>query len=254
MLLKNDGGLGIIVSDSLITGKEFRIFRETILKEFDVRRIIQLPDKIFNKTEARTHIIILTKSKSTQTTCELFQSSIKGKLSKGISINKTDLVERMDYHFHKKKLIPKTGIITLKDIGVEIKRGRYSYKELREKNISYFHSVHFKYRSQTMNFRSKVSRNNIKYSAQPGDILMCRVGKRIVGKVALVNSGNVVISDCIYKIRVPKIYARIVFNSFLSPKGQKWLKGYAHGVCSQVISKSDLENFPLGSKCENKNF
>src|SRR5690606_1503473 len=120
--LKHDGELGIIVSDSLITGKEFKIFRETIFKMFNVRRIIQLPDNVFNKTEARTHIIFISKAKSANKTCELFTSNIQGELSEKIIVANNLLIDRMDYQFHSVNIHAKTGTKTLKQIGVVIKR------------------------------------------------------------------------------------------------------------------------------------
>jgi len=87
-LLKNKGELGIIVSDSLVTGKEYSLFREILLKRYDLRSIIQLPDKIFSKTEARTHILFLSKAKSSSNTCSLYYSDLNGKLSNKIDIQK----------------------------------------------------------------------------------------------------------------------------------------------------------------------
>ncbi|MGG9964488.1 N-6 DNA methylase [Ferruginibacter sp. SUN106] len=246
-LLKNNGELGIIVSDSLITGKDYKIFRETIFEKFTVRRVIQLPDNIFNKTEARTHIIFISKTKSISHRCQLFMSSVKGKLSKPINTTKEKLVDRMDYQFHLAAFKASSKLKTLNDIGVIIKRGKFSYKELREKKHQFFHSIHFKENSLKIDFKKPILKKHIDYSAHSGDILMCRVGKRVVGKVAIIK-GSILISDCIYRIKVPKKYQQTVLNSFLSAKGKKWLKAYAHGVCSQVISKSDLEKFPLFSK------
>ncbi len=243
-LLKSNGELGIIVSDSLITGKDYKIFRETIFEKFTVRRIIQLPDNIFNKTEARTHIIFISKTKSISHSCQLFMSTIKGKLSKPINTSKENLIDRMDFQFHLATLKISNNLKTLNDIGATIKRGKFSYKELREKGNPFFHSIHFKENSLKINFKKPVLKKNIHYSAHSGDILMCRVGKRVVGKIAYIR-GSILISDCIYRIIVPKPYQQSVLNSFLSEKGRKWIKAYAHGVCSQVISKSDLENFPL---------
>jgi len=244
-LLKHDGELGIIVSDSLITGKEFKIFRETIFEKFNVRRIIQLPDKVFNKTEARTHIIFISKSKSDNKTCELLNSNIKGELSERLVIPNNHLIDRMDYQFHHANIHTSAGIKTVKQIGGVIKRGKFSYKELRESNLSFFHSVHFKENGVNICFEKPVPKKHQSYTANQGDILMCRVGKRVVGKVAIVKSGSVINSDCIFRITVPKPYRQVLLRSFLSEEGKAWLNAYAHGVCSQVISKSDLENFPL---------
>lgn len=244
-LLKRNGELGIIVSDSLITGKDFTAFRETILNEFDVRRIIQLPDRIFNKTEARTHIIFLSKTKVKNKICELYSSDETGKLSKKISVGKEILKARMDYQFHFAIKNYGTTNKTLNQIGAIIKRGKYSHKELKESRLTYFHSTDYKNHNAKISFKAKVADENKHYAANAGDILMCRVGKRMVGKVAFVNSGSVLISDCIYRITVPKKYRAVAWKLLSSELGQSWLKIYAHGVCAQVISKTDLQKFPL---------
>jgi tRNA1(Val) A37 N6-methylase TrmN6 len=244
-LLKHHGELGIIVSDSLITGKEFKIFRETIFEKFYVRRIIQLPDNVFTKTEARTHIIFISKTNSKNKTCELLTSNIQGELSKKLIVDNNLLIDRMDYQFHIANIHAKAGTKTLKQIGAVIKRGKFSYKELRQSKLSFFHSVHFKENGVNICFDKPLAKKHHSYSANEGDILMCRVGKRIVGKVAIVKKGRVINSDCIYRITVPKRYRQILFKSFLSNEGKAWLQTFAHGVCSQVISKSDLINFPL---------
>ena len=151
----------------------------------------------------------------------------------------------MDYQFHRVNIHAKTGTNTLKQIGAVIKRGKFSYKELRQSKLSFFHSVHFKENDVNICFDKPVANKHNNYSANEGDILMCRVGKRVVGKVAMVKFGRVVISDCIYKITVPKRYRQVLMKSLQSEEGKAWLHAFAHGVCSQVISKSDLENFPI---------
>ena len=244
-LLKKSGELGIIVSDTLITGKEYKIFRETILENFSVRRIIQLPDNVFNKTEARTHIIFISKQKTQGLTCELFLSDSLGKLLKGIKVDEPNLSNRMDYLFYQNSNSSLVYNKTLKEIGATIKRGKFSYVDLRNGKLPYFHSVHFKDFDKKIIFEKYLSKKHFDYSVSKGDILMCRVGKRIVGRTAIVSKGSAIISDCIYKITVPFKFQKLVLESLTSVEGKIWLKAYAHGVCSQVISKSDLENFPL---------
>jgi len=244
-MLKKDGELGIIVSDSLITGKEYKIFRETILKKFDVRKIIQLPDDIFNKTEARTHIIFVSKATSNELNCKLFKSSTTGKLSNPILVSKTELSERMDYQFYEECESDLKSGQTLKAIGASINRGRYSSIELRGRRLSYFHTTNFKDYSHQIEFIKKLGVRHKGVIAEKGDIVMCRVGKRTVGRVAMIKKGKAILSDCVYRIRVDKKYQKMVFESLISEPGKKWLKKYAHGVCSQVISKTDLENYPI---------
>ena len=83
--------------------------------------------------------------------------------------------------------------------------------------------------------------------AREGDILLARVGKRCIGKVAIIESGRINISDCVYRIRPPEGMAEYLLDSFLSDKGQRWFEAHAHGVCAKVISKRDLLQFPVPS-------
>ena len=244
-LLKDTGELAIIVSDSLITGKEFQSFRETILQEFDVRRVIQLPDKIFNKTEARTHVLFISKTKSSNDFCEINISTDEGRLSPSIIVPKSKLNLRMDFQYHKGFNYNHLKLKTLNQIGAVIKRGFYTYKDLRQQNLPFFHTVSFKEFNRTIKFCNEIPQPVLKHCAISGDIITSRVGKRCIGKFAFIESGSIIVSDCIYRISIPKEYQQAVLKSFQSQEGQAWLKIHAHGVCSQVISKADLENFPL---------
>jgi type I restriction enzyme M protein len=245
-LLRQNGELGIIVSDSLITGKEFRLFRSTILKNFFVRRIIQLPDNVFKKTEARTHIIFISKKKSDIIFSELCSYNVKGELTEGLFVKREDLFERMDFKFHQYlKSSTKGNIKTFKDINVEISRGKMTHKELKALNMHFFHSTNFRNSDKYYSFNHNEEIDNRYIYAKKGDILMCRVGKRTVGTVGIIVKGNVLISDCIYRIAVPKRYQKVVWDSLNCDSAKIWLQAYTHGVCAQVLSKSDLENFPL---------
>ncbi|HEY1062489.1 MAG TPA: N-6 DNA methylase [Daejeonella sp.] len=243
--LKAKGELGIIVSDSLITGKEYRIFRETILTNFDIKTVIQLPDKIFPNTEARTHIIVLSKSTSDRKTCRLLLADFKGEYEKCLVVQKSKLVERMDFQFWEYQLIEKQNEVTLEALGGRVYRGRFSAIELRKGRHPYFHSTSFKNYSKYCEFPEKMPEEYSTFTAKKGDILMCRVGKRCVGKLAMVTSGEILISDCIYRISVPEHYRLKVWEALNSDLGKAWIDAYAHGVCARVVSKCDLMNFPI---------
>src|SRR5436305_1628272 len=92
-----DLGIGD-ASHTLVTGKEYKLFREVLMTNFNLSSIIQLPDKIFNKTEARTHILIISKKKPISDTCELYLANYEGILSDKIIATKNALIERMDYN------------------------------------------------------------------------------------------------------------------------------------------------------------
>ena len=249
-LLKENGSLGIILPDGLLTRADLRSLRADLVNNHTLKYIIQLPDRIFNKTEARTHILILTKGKSQYSTVSLLKADFNGNCIDRIEIQKYSLIERMDFDFQKWNLSHKRDGITLSDINVEISRGSFSHKELKNFDIRYFHTTNFNNNKFLSNEKQDYQWSN-KIIAEEGDILMARVGKRCVGKLAIVKKGNILISDCVYRIRVPEIYRKIVWNLFNSSFGEEWINVYSHGVCAQVISKKDLLGFPININLKN---
>ena len=81
--------------------------------------------------------------------------------------------------------------------------------------------------------------------AQAGDILMSRVGRNLARKIVGVLAGQKLITDCIYRIRVPKVLQKWVLRELTSARGQAWLESRVYGVSARQLSKADLLSFPL---------
>lgn len=246
-LLKTQGELGIIVPDGLLTNQCFQSLREDLLSHHQVCSIIQLPDHIFHHTEARTHILVVRKNGMTNHALELHRANRDGAITESIQVNSADLVKRMDFqfwHWQRHGLKPSSALIglNLAELGAEIKRGRLTKNDYERAGVGYFHTCHFQYHGEFIELpKSPISEHGL--IAEPGDILLARVGKRCIGRVGLVKQGHLPITDCVYRIRVAEPYRYQVLATLNSPSGQHWQKAYAHGVCAQVISKADLLNF-----------
>lgn len=63
-LLKNNGYLGFIIPSSLLMNESYHDLRKLILKDFDIKSIVKLPDNVFEGVKMETMIIILKKDKS----------------------------------------------------------------------------------------------------------------------------------------------------------------------------------------------
>lgn len=246
-LLKKCGELGIILPDSLITGKEFILLRQAILKEHDLKAIIELPEKIFTKTEALTHILIIEKDVIGNNKSPLFLANKSGQIINKIEVDKNSLCERMDFKYHlwKKKLKVLKYPKFLGDLKIEIKRGTYTHKDLKALDKYFIHTTQIKNKKCNQCLNNSILENKKYLLTQKGDILLSRVGRGCIGKVCMISRGKVPISDCVYRIRVPKKYRQQVWNSLISDNGQSWLKANSHGVCAKVISKGDLLKLPL---------
>lgn len=245
-LLRHGGELGIIVPDGLLTSKGFLLLREGLLTNHQVFGVIQLPEKIFPNTEARTHILLVRRGEVTENEIPVHMADNNGEIVSSITVPSTSLIDRMDFQFWnwKQKYSAVNKSLTLNQIGTEIKRGSFTLKQCEKLHLDYFHTTHFSGKTNStavmLPTREAVIPGVI---AVKGDILLARVGKRCIGKVAVISSGNAYITDCVYRIRVPVEFHGAVLSALLSEYGQKWLKAYAHGVCAQVISKIDLLEF-----------
>lgn len=247
LFLRKGGELGIILPDGLLTSHEFKLFRQDLVSNYTIKSIVQLPDRIFAKTEAQTHVVILVKEKPVNNVVDLSIVTNVGNNLETIRVVQNNLIERMDFKYQKWIRSYSHPKFILYDKIIDIKRGNLTKKQLEQLSVPFVHSTDFKdLASMTFDeplFKNKLS---IRY-AEEGDIIMTRVGKRCVGKVVLIEKGQTYITDCVYRIRVPKENLACVREALQATYKDEWLSVYAHGVCSQVVSKRDLLNFPIYS-------
>lgn len=258
-LLRDGGQAGMVVPDGLIAGHKYSNLRRQLLQNHGVSCVIQLPRQAFRGADAQAHIIVLNKAKSPQSTetIRLLQLSANGQLSHPIDISPDDAAHRMDYRYYdgtrRPSEIGSSVATTLASIRADIVRGKLSSRDARNFVYPVFHTTSFPPHERCSDFSIPhsmcvdLSRNlfSREVTAGPGDILLARVGRNLQQKICLVAAGQVVISDCVYRLRVPDTMRENVMENLLSDRGQSWLKANSHGVGAQQIAKSDLLNFPL---------
>lgn len=249
MLLGDGCELGIILPDSIMTNHYFCSLRRDLLRNHNVKSIIQLPDNIFSKTEVRTHIMIVEKNRKGKVEVEVAKANSDGEITHSLRIDKNKLVQRMDFDFHywvSQLIRPIRNYLTIDDVVTSLSRGNKTKKYLQNLQVPYFHTTSFNEYGNylSVDFSQTDFPPNISL-ATPGDILIARVGKRCIGKVAMVKHGFIPFSDCIYRLKVTDEYRTDIFKSLLSTEGQSWLQANAHGVCARVISKKDLLQYPI---------
>ena len=76
--------------------------------------------------------------------------------------------------------------------------------------------------------------------AQPGDILLARVGRNLHNRLALVVHGSCVISDCIFALRATQEHRERLYRFLESDAGQRALATSAHGVAARFLSKQNV--------------
>ena len=219
IFIKENGCCAIILPDGPLTRVDYKPFREALLNNYRVSKVVELPEKSFRGTEARTHILIIHNQMPIDSYTELSLMGKDGIITDSIYLHQNELVYRLDYTYNKWKLNTSTKSSS-SNLPISIKRGSFMYKELRETNYNYLHSNSYT-DGECLRFDNfDYSHLNNKVIAVAGDIVMCRVGKRCVGKIGYIESGKVVLSDCIYKITVPKTNSKRLFKLLCSKKAE----------------------------------
>jgi type I restriction enzyme M protein len=247
--------LGIIVPDSLISASKYRLFRKGLLEKYSVQRAIRLPRHSFLGTDAQAYILVIGKGTAASEKIPLQKFDTRSRMSSELLIDVDAAIERLDFNYHAQRLgdgiFP--AVLTLGSIALDIKRGSLSSSESRSMPFPVLHTPditadltgHWCDLNEFGEIENGFSAGRHVVSAQPGDILLARIGRNLEQKVIGVATGFPILSDCVYRIRVPHAAQKQVLAQLSSIHGQAWLRSRCYGVSAQQLSKSDLLTFPL---------
>ena len=243
--LKKRGEISFILPKALFSSAEFIGFRKSLIDLFPNIEVINLPDKIFNDAEVSTSIL---KAKNTGgKIIQLAVANDRGQVIDSIRVNTDEAAYRMDYLYHKtmRKIgLDSDGTMpTLASLGAEIKRGSRSKGSFLEQNVPHFHTADFPLNTDLVRFSSEFREN---YTlAEKGDVLVPRVGTRILNRQALVEDGYSPITDCVYRLRVNEFLAQKVLDTLKSEIGVMWRAMNAKGSCAKFITNGDMLSMPV---------
>ncbi|MFV7708390.1 Eco57I restriction-modification methylase domain-containing protein [Shewanella algae] len=238
-LLKDDGVISYIVPDGLLTNKRLEPLREFLYNNYTILSVTYLGKKRFERTEACTHILTIRKKK--------LKEKYKIKLEStdhplnDVFITKEEFVCRADYSFHTRAV--RLNATTLKNLEVELIRGKIPKSNLKSMDVDYLHTTSFTCEHNLFSNDNVESGYSI---AKEGDILIARVGTRSVGKIGCISRGSFYISDCVIIIRANSCEIRdSILSTLKSPFGKSWLKSISKGVGAKHITMSDLKELPV---------
>jgi len=229
-LLSKSGELGIILPAGLISGQKWQPIREFLLSNYQVTNVIQLPVDSFKKTDAQTFIITLKHRDNNVGHVRLSNTSE----TSIFNISKSQAILRADYNYYKtaQSLInPK--IFTNEEF--RIFRGNKSHNVLSLSNYEHVHTTHM----PTTPIRMNLLGNRVvgEKIATTGDILIARVGRRCIGRVAIVETGQAIVSDCIIVISPKnKLISEAIWNIVSSVDFKNYLVSAAFGVGAKYIT------------------
>jgi len=254
-LLSARATLGIILPDSLISAGKYRQFRKELLRRYCVHRAIRLPRGSFSNTDALAHIVILSKGRETKTV-PLQKLANDRTLVPQVLIGVDDAAERLDFDYHAHRVVtsrPQNAQVPLSSLAEGLWRGSLSRAQGRLAGVPVIHTsdirpsdaVKWCDLSHFGDFRKQfLGRKSARY-AEPGDILVARVGRNLEQKVIGVSAGFPLITDCVYRVKVPERFRDRVLSQLSSTNGQAWLASRAYGVGAKQLTKVDLLTFPL---------
>ncbi|MGW8168607.1 MAG: N-6 DNA methylase [Sulfurovaceae bacterium] len=242
-IVSEHGTLALILPNGFFVNRYFKQFRMFLIKNYNIEKIVELPNNIFKKTEAKTHILIFKKEPPVKLHITL--SSTDGQSN--LSISTEDAINRMDYG-HYANLPENTNNMSIFDLNVKVLRGKPKYKltDIDEKYI--VHTTSFAKNNIFAN-QLRSGKQLSKYKdklAIPGDIILARVGTYCLGNIGIVKKGYFVVTDCVFIIRAENPTLRNeIFNSLKSVSGQKWIKAHSKGVAARHITIEDMKKFPI---------
>lgn len=231
-----------IIPRSILESADFRLVRDTLCKKHNLHTCLLLPEKTFKNTEVRTAIIwFKPHAMVTEKSIKIFQ--FQNQLESSIDCN--DFIEQgvSPVYVASEKGTKLSSLI------LSIKRGKSTKRSLINRNIEHIHTTDLN-RQHAQVIHSFIENNktietSTENVARDGDILIARVGTRVLGKAAIFSGKETVISDCVFRLRVADSDRNSIFKKLVSEQGQGWLKSVATGSCARVLTYNAINNFPL---------
>lgn len=250
-LISDGGTLGIILPDSIVSATKYKQLRKELLSRYHVHKVVRLPRGSFVGTDALASIAIVGKGTGTPNLVPLHKFDGRRQLSPALLVDVDAAAHRLDFDFHTQNFVAhprQVQCLSLASIGCEIKRGHLSSSEARAAATPVFHTsdIGLSLSGQWLDlseFGAGEKGQSGALRAAPGDILVARVGRNLEKKVAGVAVGNPLLTDCVYRVRVPDAYRDTVFAALCSAHGQSWLASRAYGVGAKQLTKADLLAF-----------
>ncbi|ENC6723849.1 N-6 DNA methylase [Vibrio harveyi] len=235
--LRDDGVLSIILPATIVSGSRCEKFRTALLTHYEIIEIYQVVDSSFGGTEAETFVLTIRKSKPSRNLTSLKKLQPNGRIVSEIEVSSEALALRMDPNYF---LLPTAERNTRLDDAATITRGNITHKELKENYSNYVHTTNF----DDIPAINSVSVSQARHVLKKGDVIMCRVGTRVLGKTKEFQGNDVIFSDCIYRIRFNNDQDKKAFLSYIkTQQGQTALSRLSKGVCSKYITISELKSF-----------
>lgn len=243
----NYGYVSIVLPKTLSRGLTHKKLRRGLMERHELYRVIDLPKNSFAGTEVETTIWAIKKGRPTVKNVVIQQAGHLGEIIGELIIPPNEAINRLDYQYHSWRASYPSDGLKIGDLALSIERGNVYYTQAQELGLPVFHTSHFKLaKNGIMHFQSgrRSTRNLCFVSAKKNDILLPRVG-RSLSNSALVGSGESFITDCVYRLRVPRKHIVKVKESLQTSMAREWLEANASGSCAKLVAKATMLEMPI---------
>ncbi len=242
-MLKDRGELGVIVPAGLVAGSRSQAIREALLDQHEIHQVVELPAGAFSNTEVRTYLLCLQKGGGSRSVVVLRCLDADGNERPPITIASSQAAQRMDYsHYQTQRQAQ--GSRTESN-SIRVHRGTVEVGQARHLGVSVLHTTDLQTGTVCWDAPHSEALPTTAVRALRGDVLLARVGRRFFTKVAILDTDDVAISDCVFAIRSSLYEPAELFQALTSEAGQRWLETRARGACARYITKDDLQMFPI---------
>lgn len=253
-LMSKGGALGIVLPDSLVSSVKYRPFRRDLLARFDVEKAVRLPRNSFAKTDAQAHILVIRKD-TRSTRVVALQEINENFEARELMVGVEQAEDRLDFSYHAQGVafssIYSARTRKLEDVAQVLTRGRFTSAEVKSSSYPVFHTTNITdelcgHWCDISSFGKTPPASGIHSAiAEPGDILVARVGRNLERKVIGIAKGYARLSDCVYKVRVAEADREALLERLGSEGGRAWLASQAYGVSAKQLTKLSLLAFPF---------
>jgi type I restriction enzyme M protein len=163
--------------------------------------------------------------------------------------------DRLDFRYHAQRVafssIYRARTRRLSDITQVLTRGCFTSAEVKNSDYPVLHTTDIPEElcgcwCDISSFGKSQPAGGGRFAiAEPGDVLVARVGRNLERKVIGVAKGYARLSDCVYKIRVAEAHRELLLKRLGSESGRVWLASQAYGVSAKQLTKSSLLAFPF---------
>jgi len=247
------GTVAILMPISFADGDIYTQYRLELMRNYCVKKAIEIPGSAFTSTEARTILLVIdTANTSCAKEIEIGRFNVEAKKVERIYLGELQPGQRLDARYYDGRAQFNASCLMLKDLGVTITRGQYSHKEAKNLELAAIHTSDLAKATDgqmslgiSHTLRNKAVALQANSIAQTGDILLPRTGTRVSWAPVVVSSGCAPITDHVFRIRAPSASLELVKQAFMHPSFTTWLKCTAKGVCATVLTKRELLTMPV---------